>query len=409
MILKRHMTKHILVALPALALGLTACSADDPEPKPQNPAKQQAGSIALTIPLSATRSADDGFALNSNQRKSLFIATYDKEGNLIETIVKDGEIDGSKAGYDANFDKIEEIGNFGTVLSVVLPAEKYADKSGVQVAAVYLPTMVQNGEAAIADFSAPATLSDLYQSAKNAYTLDMPVENGVWTPVNDSEMNIPMAGILDITSAMSNYDPALWSKENPMFLNNDPLQLERAMAKVVITEGKGVGYFSSVGFDTPHHGTIMPKVDEVVWPNFGHVTQATPFLDFNSCEEHDKLNFTQTYTPDPKENEFVFYTFETTFEGEDAQTRELIHIEWKNKTSADHDPVARSFKFQYYPKMENGVDKTANSEFGPNSNVWKGILRNHEYHFTIGLPQEQSPTIELKVNEWTPERYSVEL
>ena len=400
--LKRFTIRHIAVALPALTLlGLTACSSDDADPAP----KKETKGIALTIPLSSTRSADDGFSLDEDQRKSLFIATYDNNGKLIETIVENGEINTSKFGYDAEFDKIDEIGSFGTVLTVVLPTKEYGDKDGIQFAAVYLPEMVSGDGNAIASFTAPETLSELYATVENAYTLSMPENSGVWEPVDNSEMNIPMAGILDISSAVEGYDPILWNKDNPMFLNNDPLQLERAMAKVVITEGEGVGYFSKVGFDTPHQGTIMP--DMSVWPSFGHVTEATPVL---SSETFEELNFTQIYEPAREDKDFVFYTFETTFDDADDSTRELIHIEWKNATSADHDPVAKDFKFKYYPQFdENGNDLNAGGQFGPDANCWKGILRNHEYHFIIGLPQEQTPTVKLKVNEWTEDRYSVRL
>ncbi|MDE6576617.1 MAG: hypothetical protein K2K58_00390 [Muribaculaceae bacterium] len=410
MILKRSAIKHA-AALSALILsmGMTACSSDDNEPAQAKPLPK---GIALTIPLSETRAADDGFTLTGEQRNSLFIATYDNDGNLIETIVSNGKIDRkfNEEGKDAfrcEFDKIREVGEFGTVLSVYLPYKEYQKyKNGLKFAAVYLPEMnsfISSEDGTTVSFEAPSNLSDLYAEVENAYTLQLPEgDNGsVWFPVDHNENNIPMAGLLDITNAVNSYDPKLWNESNPMFLNNDPLQLERAMAKVIVEEGAnelGVGHFSEVRFDTPNKGTLMASPE--VWTAGQHVTGITP------VGEVDPVTQTIIPTTFGATRTFEFYTFETLFD--DDSSREIIHIDWKNSETSTKE--TKDVKFNYYPNFDsNGNDQNRDSEFGPDANCWKGILRNHLYHFTINRPEKQAPQINVKVEEWKEDRYTVRL
>ena len=236
--LKRSTIRHIAVALPAFTLlGLTACSSDDAEPEKE----VKADAIALTIPLSSTRGSENATSLMDK----MCIATYDEQGHLIETIYKDGEFIKDQSGISA-FDGVYELKG-ETVMSVRLPMDVYEEYTsreigehyGIKFAAFYLPegstqfqTPAESGET----FEVPDNLNKLNTEIESYYTLNFPTEgNEVWQPEDD--LHIPMAGVLDVTSAVENYDPALWSENNPMFLNNDPLVLIRSMAKVTIVNG----------------------------------------------------------------------------------------------------------------------------------------------------------------------------
>ncbi|MDE6226669.1 MAG: hypothetical protein K2M63_04030 [Muribaculaceae bacterium] len=371
--LKRSTIRHIAVALPAFTLlGLTACSSDDAEPAP----KKETKGIALTIPLSSTRSGDDV----TPDMKNMVIATYDEGGHLIETIWKDNQFSKSKSPA-SEFDKVYEVSKYGTVMSVVLPMETYEEYTsreigehyGIQFAAFYLPepTSFMTGETG-ETFEVPDDLSKLNTAIEEAYTLNFPsVSEGVWVADADGS-NIPMAGVLDITSAVENYDPALWSENNPMFLNNDPLVLIRSMAKITIKNGNDEPgkFLTGAKFKTSQTGSLLPDFDKVVVEGSDtKVNEVTlPELVKEYWQEDNKAA-----------DQYVFYTFERDLSG--AHDRNLISVSW-----AGHGEKILEFK----------PEKLADQSKAE----WQGILRNHSYQFTIIKPADQDVQVEVKVEKW---------
>ncbi|MDE5976160.1 MAG: hypothetical protein K2G69_06400 [Muribaculaceae bacterium] len=388
MLLKRF-TKPYIMALPAIALlgGMTACSSDDAAPQVQG----DPSGIALKIPLSSTRGDKAEFDLGN-----LYIATYDKEGKLIETLVEKGAINrGLEPENDLEkekfkFDNIEYLGDFGTLLSVYLPNSRYKYyKSNLQFAAFYLPeidSFISAGEGESPEFRIPDSLSDLYKDVEDVYRMNHPGNGGVWVLPDGNENNIPMAGLLDVSSALSQYDPNMWSVNHPMYLSQDPLLLERAMAKVIVNQSAGVGHFSKVTLKTPVQGTLLADItdEDVKWPLADHVQAPTVIPD----NEMFKQTLTAT---DDRTARFVFYTFESAFEKD--EDRNLIEIEWVN-TNGDTKSVTCAVKH-----YNNGQ---------ADAYYWNGVLRNHIYEFSIKRPGAITPDIELKVKEWGHDRYEVD-
>ncbi|MDE5886731.1 MAG: hypothetical protein K2H46_03990 [Muribaculaceae bacterium] len=385
MLLKRSTIKTHHLLLPALALlGLTACNSDDSsEPTPVKEAPNNGG-IALTIPLSSSRTGDDTSPLNSR----LTIVAYDAGGHKIETILKNGKFVDDWSGKESDFNRIHKVSDYGTVMSVMLPNDLYGDYAagkhvdengeehhGIQLVAFYLPTestsIFNSGE----DFEAPYDLKDLNSAIKENYILNFPVEDGYWTQAD--EMLIPMAGALELTSAVKNYDPVLWNENNPMFLNNDPLMLIRTMAKVTIkSEGD---FVTEASFKTANHGTLL---SENVGSD-GKVTQASIPTDDAFMKGFDVF---QKYNGE-EDHSFVFYTFERDLkDGNNAGLLELTS-------------TLGTKKFDFRPTNDADLNKPE----------WQGILRNHSYTFTVKKPENSDIQVEVKVKEWEPDRYSVDL
>lgn len=371
--LKRSTIRHIAVALPAFTLlGLTACSSDDAVPEKE----VKADAIALTIPLSSTRGSENATSLMDK----MCIATYDEQGHLIETIYKDGEFIKDQSGISA-FDGVYELKG-ETVMSVRLPMDVYEEYTsreigehyGIKFAAFYLPegstqfqTPAESGET----FEVPDNLNKLNTEIESYYTLNFPTEgNEVWQPEDD--LHIPMAGVLDVTSAVENYDPALWSENNPMFLNNDPLVLIRSMAKVTIVNGndKTGKFLTGAKFKTSQTGSLLPDFDKIVVEGTDtKVNEVTlPELVKEYWQEDNKAA-----------DQYVFYTFERDLSG--AHDRNLISVSW-----AGHGEKI----FEFKPK---DLAEQAKAE-------WQGILRNHSYQFTIIKPADQNVQVEVKVEKW---------
>ena len=377
--LKRSTIRHIAVALPAFTLlGLTACSSDDAVPEKE----VKADAIALTIPLSSTRGSENATSLMDK----MCIATYDEQGHLIETIYKDGEFIKDQSGISA-FDGVYELKG-ETVMSVRLPMDVYEEYTsreigehyGIKFAAFYLPegstqfqTPAESGET----FEVPDNLNKLNTEIESYYTLNFPTEgNEVWQPEDD--LHIPMAGVLDVTSAVENYDPALWSENNPMFLNNDPLVLIRSMAKVTIVNGDH--FLTGASFKTAVNGTLLPDLTSIVKEGIdtkvNKVTVSTKpefMADFDSFQ---KIN--------GEEDEYVFYTFERDFSGlnADDNARKIMTLTWEGHGD-------QTFSFKNYD--------TGNLQ----DPVWQGILRNHSYTFTVKKPENGKVHVDVNVEKWS--------
>ncbi|MDE6009594.1 MAG: fimbrillin family protein [Muribaculaceae bacterium] len=385
MLLKRSTIKTHHLILPALALlGLTACNSDDPsEPAPAKAGPKTEG-IALTIPLSSSATGENTESINDR----LTIVAYDDGGHLIETIYQNGDF---VEGWSGKGDMLE-VDNYGTVMSVMLPNEKYEQYTiddratgghyGIHLVAFYLPTdgTKFNGEE---DFNAPDDLSELNSKIKENYILNFPADgDGYWKEAD--EMNIPMAGSLELTSAVQNYDPILWNENNPMFLNNDPLMLIRSMAKVTIKSEDN--FITDASFTTANHGTLLSenvgsdgKVTAVTLPTDESATGYTSF--FKEPTLIQKSNGEDN-------NSFVFYTFERDLTN--SNNKDLIEVFWDGHGSK---------KFDFKPTSPADESK----------NEWQGILRNHSYTFTVKKPENSDIQVEVKVKEWEPDRYSVDL
>ncbi|MDE6793386.1 MAG: hypothetical protein K2J48_09930, partial [Muribaculaceae bacterium] len=318
----------------------------------------------------------------------LTIVAYDDGGHLIETIYQNGDF---VEGWSGKGDMLE-VDNYGTVMSVMLPNEKYEQYTiddratgghyGIHLVAFYLPTdgTKFNGEE---DFNAPDDLSELNSKIKENYILNFPADgDGYWKEAD--EMNIPMAGSLELTSAVQNYDPILWNENNPMFLNNDPLMLIRSMAKVTIKSEDN--FITDASFTTANHGTLLSenvgsdgKVTAVTLPTDESATGYTSF--FKEPTLIQKSNGEDN-------NSFVFYTFERDLTN--SNNKDLIEVFWDGHGSK---------KFDFKPTSQADESK----------NEWKGILRNHSYTFTVKKPENSDIQMEVKVKEWEPDRYSVDL
>lgn len=394
MISERFTIKHIAIGLQLLALGLTACSADDssePLSTPQKPVEKSDG-INITIPLSSTRTGDDTSSLMSN----MSIVAYDAGGHLIETIYQNGEF--KKESGSSNFDKVYEVPGYGTVMQVVLPDDPYSSLTvddrnegghyGIQFVAFYLPDRNTRfgGEQAI--FEAPANLSQLNSEIEAQYTLLFPEisDNGIFTPSDENQ--IPMSGALDITDAVTNYDPALWSVNNPMFLNNDPLVLIRSMAKITI-ENSG-DFLTGAEFKTANHGALLHDLGKVVKDGSDtKVTKATVPTTDESKAEFFNENFDITQTISGNQEKYEFYTFERDFTeiDADADARKLITLKWDGHGE-------QTFSFKNYNKGSNIKDP-----------VWQGILRNHNYTFKVSKPGNGNIHVDVSVEKWKVEDY----
>ena len=395
--LKRSTIRHIAVALPALTLlGMTACSSDDAEPN--TPQYKESDGISLTIPLSSTRTGDNTEILMDN----MFIATYDENGDLIETIYKQGEFVKDKSGGKKEFDKVFNTSAYGTVMQVVLPSslyEEYASKEigehyGIRVAAFYIPTPEEylvKPEDQVDSFESPSNLSDLNTELKDWYALQFPeYGTGVWKP--ETEDVIPMSGLLNLTPAVENYDHTMWNENNPMFLNNEPLMLERTMAKIIVNEGEGVGYFSEVSLKTPKSGTLMPELSDEVWNGSDYVKKATV-----TDGEMNATNQTYLQTVEGERKSFTFYTFESDFVNPGDEY--LIHLTWKNATGSED---SKDIAIKWYGN--SGED----GRYGQDSPVWTGVLRNHIYEFTLARKGSLNPEVQLSVKPWIHDRYEVD-
>ncbi|MDE6753314.1 MAG: hypothetical protein K2J82_01740 [Muribaculaceae bacterium] len=377
MILKRSAIKHV-AALSALILsmGMTACSSDDNEPA-QRPSGKEPESVALTVPLSSAATGDDTSPLMS----SMCIATYDEKGHLIETIYKDGEFVKERS-HKSSFDHVYELNGYGTVMSVELPMETYKEYTsreigehyGIKFAAFYLPessTSFQETPDGADGFVVPDNLNKLNSEIESYYTLNFPTTTqGVWVPEDDNQ--IPMAGVLDITEAVKTYDPVLWGKNNPMFLNNDPLVLIRSMAKVTIVNGnEETGQFlTGAKFKTAAKGSLLPELDKIIVE--GSDTKVNEVTLPNLMSE-------SWQTDAQAENEYVFYTFERDLSGDND--KKLIEVSWEGHGS-------KTIEF----KPTNIADQVKSE--------WQGILRNHNYKFTIIKPENEEVKVKVNVDKW---------
>lgn len=384
MILKRYVIKHApyILALSLIA-GFMSCSSDESEPAPSPidrvPSAQTDG-IALTIPLSSTRTGDDASSLIDK----LSIVAYDEGGHLIETILKNGGFVKEKSGGETEFDNIEEIPGYGTVMSVMLPKEQYGQYTvddrasgghyGIKLVAFYLPD--EGTKFSVdKDFDAPDNLNKLNSEIETYYTLTFPgVGENVWKPTDENQ--IPMSGALDITNAVCNYDPHLWNENNPLFLNKDPLVLIRSMAKVTIKSEDN--FLTGAQFKTAVNGTLLPDLDHVVKDGADiKVDKATV-----PATEDFTTGFNAFQKINGEEDEYVFYTFERdlTDKAADDEARKLMKLSWGDEE--------KTFSFRNY---------TSGNLKDP---VWQGILRNHSYTFTIKKPENGNIEVKVSVDKW---------
>lgn len=381
--------KKLLKALPVamMLFGGAACSSDTDSVN--DPVSTDG--IYLSLPLSMTRADVDNFDKLSGV-DNLYISVYDKKtGDKIDDIVKDGKINTSMKGYNDHKDqnKIAVDGKYGILLSAFLPYNDYKkyleanNDEGVYFAAFYLPGANNFGIDATVGFSAPANIADLYDATKSAYTgslLSMPnVSDGsVWLPA--TEMDIPMAGVLDVTTALKSYDTTHWNRFNPMLLDHDPLILIRSMAKVVIKNGEtdDSQFLTGAAFKTITKGTLIADLKNISADNTV-VTKATQasVADIDVLKEVNEAK-----------QQYVFYTFERDLSGVgiDDAARQLIELTWEGHGT-------KKFAFKNY--KDNNVTAPE----------WQGVLRNHEYTFTIKKPKDGNIRVDVAVKKWEVYNY----
>lgn len=342
--------------------------------------------IDLTIPLADTR-AEDG-STGTLDLSKLYLATYErKTGAKIDDIVIAGAINTSREGSNVLPDAILNSSNFGGLLSVHLPYDKYKEciksedsEKGLLFVAFYLPGL-EDKTFGINTFTTPATLAEVSTAVTAAYTLSYPGSGStdtpaVWQPAND--MEVPMSGVLDVTSALKAYNPVLWNKHNPMFLNNDPLVLIRAMAKVTVegTVDSSVtsdpNFITGVDLLTKTKGTLLFDPTTLVKDGNNYVVN-------KPLEATGDNRWIEGVVDE--NGKYEFYTFERDFSKNSE--RGVMRVHWNGHED-------KIFDFKNYASG-------ANQDIAP----WNGILRNYHYQFSIKKPADQEFQIQVKIEKWT--------
>lgn len=362
---------------------LMASCASEPEVEPQAPLTSD---LNLMLSLGTENSGTQGpssapMAAPSAGNNGIYYATY-RNNRLLDEIYRGGST------FETELNPIFWTNpNTGLPsVAVRLPKENY--NSDFDIAAFSVPTKMQ---------LEPEFVSGDFKEKDEAFQISWPKTASpyYWAPANESDpFSVPMAGVkhIDASWLRTNYDDEVHAM-SPFSLPKIPMV--RAIAKIVIIDYDNI--LKEVSVKTPETGYLLPNLND--WTG-GSEVFINPNVPATNKDHPQNVKEEDAKTNADGKKEYVFYSFERSFMNSDGSvkpaddsSRELITL---TAQAGKATPQTTTIKIAPYPLNEAGDLTTRDN------GVWRGLLRNHEYRYTVhkAPDPEGSITIEVHTRNW---------